>query len=273
MKTLWKRIPRGWRLTLDCAVLLLLLFLAWTSVDYHSLTPGAAFRRGLEDACYPPVEMELLAEARNDSFDRGDTEPKVRTQTRGLAADGDRAYCGELYTEQGWSTYNCWSFPAVAEDVWYVPLLERFDIEDFCWNYNDSEYDALMRSEPPVKSSFAVKAPGAGASLTLILDACEATERHGPLSYGSYPMILQEHRDDWFLFGFDMAAMRAAMQYNDNGRYNLSFDSSYESLLRWADDYTVWNQGYLPPAHLELTTYDEAGRILKTLQWDLRPAE
>ena len=149
-----------------------------------------------------------------------------------------------------------------------------FRLDDYCYYYNQYEYDTLMRSEPLVKSSFAVKAPGASASLTLILDAWDGDPGTRPFSYCCCPMVLQEHREGWFLFGFPTESMKYAIQYDaDQQCYCLPSGSAYESLLRWANYYTVWKQKDLPPAHLELTTYDETGRILKTLRWDLGPAE
>lgn len=284
MRTLWKRIPTGWKLVLKAAALLILVF-AWSVVNVSSVSAETVFRRGLENACYPAAEMELLAEARCDSYNLRDVTLIEQTTTEGLGTDANHAYLVQLSEERGRRSYSCWSTPAVAEDVWYLPLFSEFGTlaAPFRSWILESSFNQLTQIGLPQRSCFAVKAPGASASLTLIVDAWEDTNSSydNTTSYAKFPLILQEHQNGWFLFRFDTTPLLDAQNYDleieyspyyaDASEYRIRHKEPYASLLVWASCYTSWPD--CPPAHLELTTYDEAGRILKTLQWDLRPAE
>ncbi len=100
---LFKRIPKRWALLIYLLLLALLLASAWVLLDYPSLTAAAAFRRGLEDADLPVLDLEL------------------RENDVGLAADEEKVYLVRLGSGAGWQYYDAWTVPA-AEGVLWAPL-------------------------------------------------------------------------------------------------------------------------------------------------------
>ena len=253
MKKLLNRIPLVWKLTLTLLLILLLLLAAWAMQDYPSLSAGMAFRRGLRDAGLPAAKMELLLET--GSFPLG------------LGSDEENTYMSTLayHGHNTWVCYDAWSVPR-EQGIWYAPL--RWDN----LGGNDFPYGFDGPNDRPV-AAFAVKAEGARAELTLVLEDCvttveplegEAAQEPEQWYGGTYPLVLREKRDGWFIFEFDSQYFKANIQKGNNSRW---FNEPAYSLVRWIDRY-YGERWHICPAHLILRTYDETGELLQTVSWD-----
>ncbi|MBR4194334.1 MAG: hypothetical protein IKQ54_08420 [Oscillospiraceae bacterium] len=254
MKKLWNRIPLGWKLAMTLLTILLLLLAAWAMEDYPSLSAGMAFRRGLRDAGLPAAKMELFLETNWFPMALGSDEENTYLST--LAYHGHHT----------WTCYDAWSIPR-EQGIWYADL--RWDQR----GGNNFPYDFDGPNDGPV-AAFAVKADGAArAELSLVLEDCvttvepmEGEEAPEPEQWygGSYPLVLRELRDGWFIFDFDSEYFKANLREGNNSRW---FDEPAYSLVRWIDRY-YGESWHICPAHLILRTYDESGSLLRTVRWD-----
>lgn len=256
MKKLLNRIPLVWKLSLTLLILLLLLLAAWAMQDYPSLSAGMAFRRGLRDAGLPPAKMELLLE--------------TNWFPLALGSDVENTYVTTLgyHGHNAWTCYDAWSVPR-EQGIWYAEL--RWDER----GGNGFPYRFDGPNDGPV-AAFAVKAEGARAELTLVLEDCVTTvepvledeERTSEQWYGgSYPLVLREKREGWFLFDFDSEYFKANLQKGNNSRW---FNEPAYSLVRWIDRY-YGERWHICPAHLILRTYDETDRLLQSVRLELCP--
>lgn len=254
MKKLWNRIPLGWKLAMTLLTILLLLLAAWAMEDYPSFSDGMAFRRGLRDAGLPAAKMELFLE--------------TNWFPLALGTDEDNTYVATLayHGHNTWTCYDAWSIPR-EQGIWYADL--RWDQR----GGNNFPYDFDGPNDGPV-AAFAVKADGAArAELSLVLEDCvttvepmEGEEAPEPEQWygGSYPLVLRELRDGWFIFDFDSEYFKANLREGNNSRW---FDEPAYSLVRWIDRY-YGESWHICPAHLILRTYDESGSLLRTVRWD-----
>lgn len=256
MKKLLNRIPLVWKLSLTLLILLLLLLAAWAMQDYPSLSAGMAFRRGLRDAGLPPAKMELFLE--------------TSWFPLGLGSDEENTYVTTLgyHGHNAWTCYDAWSVPR-RQGIWYAEL--RWDER----GGNDFPYYFDGPNDGPV-AAFAVKAEGARAELTLVLEDCvttvepvyEGEERSSEQWYGgSYPLVLREKRDGWFIFDFDSEYFRNNLRNSDHSYW---FDEPAYSLVRWINRY-YGERWHICPAQLILRTYDETDRLLRSVSLELCP--
>lgn len=253
MKKLWNRIPLGWKLAMTLLTILLLLLAAWAMEDYPSLSAGMAFRRGLRDAGLPTAKMELFLET--GSFPLG------------LGSDEENTYMSTLayHGHNTWVCYDAWIVPR-EQGIWYAPL--RWDN----LGGNNFPYGFDGPNDRPV-AAFAVKAEGARAELTLVLEDCvttveplegEAAQEPEQWYGGTYPLVLREKRDGWFIFEFDSQYFIDNLRETNSSRW---FDEPAYSLVRWIHRYYS-ERWHICPAHLILRTYDESGSLLRTVRWD-----
>lgn len=250
----WKRVPRGRKLALDLLALLLIPVLTWALLDFPSLSADMAYRRAVVDAGYPASEMELL-------FVPDSGLPMA------IGTDGENTYgviLGRYPTLRLWQYFDVWALRAV-DGIWYCDL--RWD------NLGGRDFPHFRDDSPAL--SYAVKAPGASAELTLTLDDWhyESTspirnsiDWHG----GTYSFLLEEVRDGWFLFAFDQDLNLTQLESGEtleknHYQYNAEMLESYVDWIK-----TYYSQTWmLPPAHLTLVTYDEIGAVLDTVTWDV----
>lgn len=268
MRKLWKRIPKGRRLALECALLLFLLLAAWSVVDYASPCAGTAFRRALRDANYAPTGMELLVEGKIDIQD------SVFCDTSALGTDAERIYRTELTKIHGWTASDVHSLPKAAEEVWIMPLAWYqigWDSYMDKWEYENYQAAPVTDRSP----CFAVKAPGASASMTLVLEQGEYFDYGEPFpsEAGRFPLVLLDAKDGWFVFGFDLEDLKQNLQYeyriNESRTegFKLWFEEPYRSFVTWTGCYDIDTPEDNAPVHVELTTYDASGNVLDTVQW------
>ena len=271
-------LPKAWRLAAVCAAILLLLFMNWAILDYPALTAAGAFRRGLRQLMLPEgAQMELLLE-QNRTW--GDWEQAEETAYRvGIGTDKENSYLVYLEKDNGWHPTGELSVTPAADQVWYA-LLPWDGFQPYL-RADGWEYDQMLaHKKEDIVPFAAVKAPGASASLTLVLEEwdfseVEESKRPEPSQAVRYPLILQESRDGWFLFRFDMWALWNQLVWvyhsDDYGStyYTSTLPEPWKSLTRWESEfsYNKWNpedpnNRPLPPAHLELTCYDENGGVL-----------
>ena len=267
MRKLFKRIPKRVALALDAGLVLLLLLVLWVLLDYPSLTPGSAFRRGLHAAGLPELSMELHE---NDV---------------GLAADEQNTYLVRIDTERGgWRYYDAWTIPA-AEGLLWAPLdwqvsgatryaedERRPDFaEDFKYGPADSAaeqgFPNTVVSELP---AFAVKTDAANASLCLVLELRPELDEVQLSEYwcgGRWELTPLREKNGWQVFGFDMADLT---QKRHGGEFDeeVYFTEPTASLVRWMQSYKPGRFTVLA-ASLELTTRNAAGEVLETVSWPL----
>ena len=206
-------LPKAWRLAAVCAAILLLLFMNWAILDYPALTAAGAFRRGLRQLMLPDgAQMELLLE-QNRTW--GDWEHAEETAYRvGVGTDEENSYLVYLEKDNGWHPTGELSVTPAAGQVWYTLLpWDGFgpNLSMYLRGWEDPQQKLANKKEDIVPFA-AVKAPGASASLTLVLEEwdfseVEESKRPEPSQAVRYPLILQESRDGWFLFRFDMWAL------------------------------------------------------------------
>ena len=234
----WKAIPRGWKLAIDLGLLALLLAVGWILRGFPSLTASSAFRRAVRDAGLNAPDLELYVE----NF--------------GISADGARSYVSKLWRmDEEWQSWDVWTIPA-ADGICYAPL--DFD-------------HALYNLEDPIPL-FAVKAPGVDAKLTLTIEPCttyiygydgdKLVEEHW--QGGSYPLLLTEAKNGWFVFELDRDELRARIE-EPNGYPKPG--EPYASYYRWVDAFYRDDMSVCP-VRLDLTTYDESGEVVKSAAWE-----
>lgn len=285
MIKLWKQIPRKWKITLDCAAVLLLVFMLWAAWDYPMPTANMAFRRTLLRAGLPARDPELILELKSDYMESGyisrSEEKSVKTTdwTLGLLAEGDRVLQVSLSKELGWDASKPLQVFA-AEGVYYTPLP--------CWGatferskFGNSRkfHDAARQKDSGVRSpvdiripAFAVKAPGADASLTLIL---RSDEKYGSTDWSEarFPLLLQEQEKGWFIFRWDSLDIIDHVYKETVGgtTYYRYTEECYDILDFWLYEYYISMEDScrFANAKLELTTWDEAGNVLEQVSWEL----
>lgn len=279
MRKRWKQVPRKWKLVVDSALVLILLFILWAVwLDFALPTANLAFRRAMSGAGYPARDPELVLDLKVDgiSFDNDDITTK--DCTLGLVTEGDHVLVTRLYKEKlGWNASRLESWPA-AEGVYYTPL-------QGCWSglWGDrlrvfsgmglhGDKDPHDRRIP----AFAVKASGANASLTLILEEHSDSEPARPV--GRFPLLLQETKEGWFIFRWDYLDI-VSHGHREEGEsipgvdvyptFELD-DESYSQLLQWIYNYQFMelHLRYMD-AYLELTTMDADGTVLQEVTWKL----
>lgn len=275
---LFKRIPKRWALLIYLLLLALLLASAWVLLDYPSLTAASAFRRGLEDADLPVLDLELRA---NDV---------------GLAADEGKVYVVRLGSGAGWQYYDAWTVPA-AEGVLWAPLnwqtaggfhykweepVPAF-AEDFAYEPQDPDAEGFPNTLPETMPAFAVKTSQTVEGLTLVLEDSDVTpqQRIEERSWtgGSYPLVLLEEQNGWYVFGFDMDTLQSARDgYEDYRERWLEQGMSareasgpqrinqQSTLVDWIQSYKPWRPVLTCPARLELSVLENGSPT--TLSWD-----
>ena len=270
MIKLWKRIPRGWKIALDCIAVLILLVILWAVLDYPMPTANMAFRRTVSGAGFPARDPELILELEWDEVEYERLETTNRTL--GLLADGDHVLRVDLSKELGWGVSKLLCVPT-AEGVYCTPLPgwgDRYSVTDldnaerFFQAAKGSDGDGPCDLRIP---AFAVKAPGADASLTLILGdywEAEGTVKSG----GRYPLLLKETKNGWFIFRWDSLDIISHLS-GGNARTGGFTDSRYWVLNRWMANYDIENELNGVNAQLELTTRDETGKELNRVTWKL----
>lgn len=272
-------LPKAWRLAAVCAAILLLLFMNWAILDYPALTAAGAFRRGLRQLMLPDgTKMELLLE-QNRTW--GNWEQAEETAYRvGIGADGENSYLVYLEKDNGWHPTGKVSVTPAAGQVWYALLpWDGFgpNLSMYQRGWEDPQQKLASKKEDIVPFA-AVKAPGASASLTLVLEEwdfseVEESKRPEPSQAVRYPLILQESRDGWFIFRFDMKTLwyRADWKWSEYEEHKqvTSYREPEKSLIEWVSYFSYSkrnpedpNNRPLAPAHLELTCYDENGGVL-----------
>lgn len=273
MKELRKRIPTQLRLATDLAAIGLLLFLIWAFLGYPAFTANQAFRRGLKNAAYPDTELGVLLE-----------DPSNEGYYYGIGGNDTYAYRVRLSKDKGWKPEHveiCTS--QAAQSVWCLRIpwalcyecVKDYDHVGYIGHYyamttqnSKPLYDAATGEALRIPC-FAVKAPGNTASLTLVLEDGDyinpftGESEHSNRTEWSLPEL--EVRDGWFVFGFNPREIYEATQ-NEAYLKNLVFDEPYHSYFMWIEQYKSIGSKpeYCPAAHLELTTYDEAGNELRT---------
>lgn len=278
MKKLWTKIPRILKLTMDLAAALLLLFLIWAFLGYPCFTANQAFRRGLKNAAYPDAALDVLLE------DQGNDGSYY-----GIGGNDDLAYRVSLSKDRGWKPEGVDSCSSqAAQNVWCLRIPWRLRYEsvrdyervDAVGRYYDITTPNNKRLYNPLTGEalaipcFAVKAPGTRASLTLVLEDGDylnpLTGEYQHSERAEWPLPLQEIRGGWFIFQFHTREIYEATQQEEYLRTH-AFDQPYHSYFSWIEYYPSMGShpDYCPPAHLELTTYDEAGTVVRTESWPL----
>lgn len=259
----WKRLPRGWKLGLDLLAVLLLLFISWLMLGTPFLSANAAFRRAMTDSNLPAGEPELLVELNYD----GELDSYQRTLA--LRADDKNCYLAVLEHKVGWNSGEVWTVPA-AEGVQYTYL----GWEIFTCGSLQNFYKAYQTGATPHIPAFAVKAPGADASLTLKLG--DYDYGFWQFTPGSFPLVLEKAENGWFIFCFDTAellkhfhAERVENWADLMDQPPCELEEPYESLRQWMDFHDLWNGSVSDSASLELTTRDAQGKVLRQLSWPL----
>ncbi len=245
-------------------------------LDFAQPTANMAFRRAVSEAGFPARDPELVLDLKVDggiSYKNDDITTK--DCTLGLATEGDHVLVTRLYKEKlGWSASRLDSWPA-AEGVYYTPLQDcwdgrwggRLDIFRGMGLHGDKEpHDRRI-------PAFAVKATGANASLTLILEKHGDSDPAGQV--GRFPLLLQETKEGWFIFRWDyldIVSHGHMEEMNPSTHFKLD-DEGYSLLYRWIIGYPVMDfmkiYRYHIDAYLELTTMDADGTILKEVTWKL----
>lgn len=274
---LFKRIPKRWALLIYLLLLALLLASAWVLLDYPSLTAAAAFRRGLEDADLPVLDLEL------------------RENDVGLAADEEKVYLVRLGSGAGWQYYDAWTVPA-AEGVLWAPLnwqtagglqynweepVPAF-AEDFAYEPQDPDAEGFPNTLPETLPAFAVKTSQTVEGLTLVLGDPDATPQQQfeeqALANGSYPLVLLREQNGWYVFGFDrdtLKTARTAYLSWQKSLHSAEGDSESElspqsvqqyTLVNWLLSYKPWRPVLSCPARLELSVLENGSP--RTLTWD-----
>lgn len=278
MRKRWKQVPRKWKLLVDSVLVLILLFILWAAwLDFALPTANMAFRRAMSGGGYPARDPELVLDLKVDggiSFDNDDITTK--DCTLGLATEGDHVLVTRLYKEKmGWNASRLESWPA-AEGVYYTPL-------QGCWTGRWGDKLEIFRGmglhgekEPHDRRipAFAVKASGANASLTLILE--EHSDSEPARQVGRFPLLLQETKEGWFIFRWDYLDI-VSHGHREEGEsipgvdvyptFELD-DESYSQLLRWLNNYQFMELRSID-AYLELTTRDADGTVLQEVTWKL----
>lgn len=227
----WNRVSRYWKLALNGAAILLLLFGIWIAADCPFLTAKAAFRGRMEERGWPKESAEVVLRFGGDSS---------KNLVFGLRADGTNTYYADMEWDMGWRTGWYYATVPAVDGICYMPLI------------------GLTRS-PYDNSAFAVKESGTDASLTLILGESE----YGP--GGRFPLVLREARDGWFVFDFDTHFDNSF----DTVYCSSSFsDAERRSIKCWVETHDV-RIGHKVPASLKLTTRDADGTLLREITWKL----
>ncbi len=272
MKKLWKRIPRGWKAALDGAAVLILLLALWAILDYPMPTAKLAFRRAVSGAGFPTRDPELILKLEYDEAEYG--RMKTTGRTLGLLAEGNHVLRVSLNNEGlAWMAGDPLWVPT-AEGVYYTPLPG--------WGHGPHGYATKEQffaarrgfsGEGPCDiriPAFAVKAPGADASLTLVLGDYREDGETKP--GGRFPLVLQEAAGGWFVFRWNSLDIINHLWGDDSysGGYT---DESYWVLNEWLerydfeDDYRYIND--CTTAQLELVTRDADGTVLQEVTWKL----
>ena len=273
MIKLWKRIPRGWKIVLDCAAVLILLAILWAVLDYPMPTAKLAFRRAASGAGFPARDPELILELPYDEVEYGRLE--TTGWTLGLTAEEDYVLRVSLTKKVlGWNAWDPLWVPAV-EGVYYTPLPgwgDHYSVTTY--NNRKKFFDAakgIYGDEGPCElriPAFAVKAPGADAALTLILD--DYREADGTVtSGGRFPLLLQEAKEGWFIFRWDSLDIINHLCGEENSWLDGFTEDRYWVLNEWMTDYNIEEEYHNVNAQLELTTRDEAGEVLNQVTWEL----
>ena len=264
----WKRISRGWKIALDCIVVLLLLFILWALEDYPMPTAGLAVRRAAAGVGYDGKDAELLIDLEYDkvaSFRLNTTKRRF-----GLVTDGDSVLRVELYRELGWKSWDPVLAVPAADGVLYTPLPKGFNSTSYgvraCIDEASRGADGEAGPCDVRIPAFAVKAAGADASLTLTLEDCENGNGKRADRAGPFLLVLQEKRDGWFIFRWDSLDL---IDHYHEGSGNGWFDEPYEYLSHWIETYNIQEEYRSARATLELTTRDEAGNVLEQVAWAL----
>lgn len=253
-----KELPRSKKLAIYGIVILVLLPLIWIMLGFPPLAKGMEFRRIMAEHGFPGESPELVAdikyEGANSFYCRDMSVLFYEDQRRvGFRADDDNVYVAKLGAgKEDESNPTAWCVPAV-DGVLYTPL-DWWTYECMCTLRRDLDYSMHWFSQYHIPA-FAVKAPGAGASLNLILEDCHDQDGN-PTAGGRFPLALDQAENGWFLFRWDTGDIANRSGY-------------YASLIEWLKSYDFTGLNSSATAYLELTTWDENGNLLDQLTWKL----
>ena len=276
MIKLWKRIPRKWKIVLDGTVILVLLFALWAALDYPMPSARLAFRRAVAGVGYSAQDPDVIL---NLEYDRAESARLETTEwTVGLLAEKNGVVRVSLYQELGWQAWPPEFVPSVTplsqsdEDVYYIPLpgwgdhLQGFANKERFFDAARALNSGSGPSDVRVPA-FAVKAPGADASLTLILGDCRGDD--GTIKKGGrFPLIFQKAENGWLIFRWDVLDVISHM-HGENSRIGGFTDESYWVLNQWMENYDLNNSYRVTDAQLELVTRNADGSVLQELTWRL----
>lgn len=277
MIKLWKRIPRKWKVALDGAVILILLFALWAALDYPMPSARLAFRRAVAGVGYSAQDPDVIL---NLEYDRAESARLETTEwTVGLLAEKNGVVRVSLNKDRGWqaSTPQWVSAEAnlpdsVEENVLYMPLPGWGDGYGSGFA-NDMRFFEAARGiygqEGPCDvrvPAFAVKAPGADATLTLILGDCQDEEGNTKKG-GRFPLVFQQAENGWLIFRWNSLDI-ISHTAQESGYVGVFTDESYWVLNQWMQNYL--NSSYrVTDAQLELVTRNADGSVLQELTWRL----
>lgn len=284
-----KGLPRGKKLAIYGIVILVLLPLIWMMLGFPPFTKGMEFRRIMAEHGFPGKSPELVADIKYEGFTisySGLNLSFYEDQRRvGFRADDDNVYVAKLGDgKEDESNSVAWCVSAV-DGVLYTPLdwwVYDCMSSSLKWKPEDTSMEAFSRCHIP---AFAVKAPGAGASLTLILEDCHDQDGN-PTAGGRFPLALDQAENGWFLFRWDTRDIAIQSGCYDEsrvdgnyyylestemglGRLHGQFPEPYASLVEWLKNYDFTGVNSSATAYLELTTWDENGNLLDQLTWKL----
>ena len=285
-----KELPRSKKLAIYGIVILVLLPLIWIMLGFPPLAKGMEFRRIMAEHGFPGESPELVAdikyEGANSFYCRDMSVLFYEDQRRvGFRADDDNVYVAKLGAgKEDESNPTAWCVPAV-DGVLYTPLdwwVYDCMSSSLKWKPEDTSMEAFSRCHIP---AFAVKAPGAGASLTLILEDCHDQDGN-PTAGGRFPLALDQAENGWFLFRWDTGDIAIQSGCYDESRYiegayyysspdlgfeylHGQFSEPYIGLVEWLKNYDFTGLNSSATAYLELTTWDENGNLLDQLTWKL----
>lgn len=280
MKQRNRRQRRALHLTLALILLAALGFFGWVAEGCPVFTLKAAFRGALQNAALPTAKLDGIL------GDNSGSESRVA-----LSHWDDGAVAVRLTRRNhAWRGGNA-SWFAAADGVPYV-MLDKIPYS------SDNSYGDTNTYDYKNRAVAAVWTEGRRAELRLVLEDVTFDEidsywaaQHSGAVGGTWPLRVLETQGDWTVFAFDFDSFPDGFKWIP-GEYiwcptvrNYPYEG-YEAC--W--DAFCWLQNFLnrdpvrndypdrldvQPARFELTLYDEAGAVAKTVAWDpceaLRP--
>lgn len=286
-KTVRKRIKemsRGKRLALYAAAIALLTPLVWALLGFPPLTKGMEFRWIMAGHCFPSKSPELVVEIKYEGRNGYKAGSYEKQRSVGFQADSDYVYVAKLgYGKEDGYHPVAWRVPA-ENGVLYTPL-DWWVYDCMSWLKGEPEDTSMYSFRCSHIPAFAVKAPGAGASLTLILEDCHDQDGN-PTAGGRFPLALDQAENGWFLFRWDTRDIAIQSGCYDESRYvegtyyyystdlgfgylHGQFSEPYIGLVEWLKNYDFTGLNSSATAYLELTTRDEVGNVLNQVTWKL----